>query len=526
MSEPGVDPSSGKSSGDGMRLPERHPACRRREARPGFRAERENLRSDDSACLWHAEKGEATSGSNREGESTDAGRRGGAARRSDESSVMELEQRGCVVQPRLQANWQQEEPANEARPFIIPKREVWEAFKRVKANQGAAGVDGQSIAEFEADLSNNLYILWNRLSSGSYFPPPVRRVEIPKAKGGTRPLGIPTVSDRIAQEVVRRYLEPIVEPAFHVDSYGYRPGKSAIDAVRQARQRCWRHDWVLDLDVKSYFESIDWGLMLTALRRHTDCPWVLLYVERWLKAPVKMEDGSIVARTAGTPQGGVISPLLANLFLHYAFDMWMTREFPHIPFERYADDAICHCTSEAEAETLWRALSARLADCRLVLHPEKTQIVYCKDVNRRGDYPVIAFDFLGFQFRARKTMWTKGGKRVFTHSFLPAASPKALTSISRTIRRWTLHHRSDKSLSDLAEIYNPVIRGWINYFRHFYPTQLRPTLIRIDAYVIRWARRKFKSMRHQSKGIREWLARTRKASPKLLAHWKLCHGNG
>jgi group II intron reverse transcriptase/maturase len=198
---------------------------------------------------------------------------------------------------------------DEAKPFKIPKREVWEAFRSVKANQGAAGVDGQSIAEFEADLENNLYKLWNRLSSGSYFPPPVRRVEIPKRDGaGVRPLGIPTVADRVAQEVARRYLEPILEPAFHPDSYGYRPGKSAIDAVRTARERCWRYDWVLDLDVQAYFDSIDWELMLKALRKHTDCRWVLLYIERWLKAPVQIEDGSIVPRTAGTPQGGVMTP--------------------------------------------------------------------------------------------------------------------------------------------------------------------------------------------------------------------------
>src|SRR5918912_684129 len=248
-----------------------------------------------------------------------------------------------------------------AKPFDIPKREVWEAFKKVKANQGAAGVDGQSIAEFEAGLADNLYKLWNRLSSGSYFPPPVRRVDIPKATGGTRPLGIPTVADRIAQAVARRYLEPV----FHADSYGYRRGRSAIDAVRQARQRCWRYDWVLDIDVKSYFDSIDWELLLKAVRHHTDCAWMRLYIERWLKAPVRMEDGSVVPRTAGTPQGGVISPLLANLFLHYAFDTWMSRQYPHIPFERYADDAICHCKSAEEARELWSAWQVRLATCKL-----------------------------------------------------------------------------------------------------------------------------------------------------------------
>ena len=420
----------------------------------------------------------------------------------------------------------QEEPVVEAKPFDISKRDVWEAFKRVKANRGAAGVDGQSIADFEVDLRNNLYMLWNRLSSGSYFPSPVRRVDIPKADGGTRPLGIPTVADRIAQEVVRRNLEPILEPVFHIDSYGYRPGKSAIDAVCQARQRCWRYNWVLDIDVKGYFDAIDWELLLKAVRHHTDCPWVLLYVERWLKVPVRMEDGSIVERQAGTPQGGVISPLLANLFLHYAFDGWMARDNPHIPFERYADDIVCHCRTEAQARTLWRALGDRFADCKLELHPQKTKIVYCKDINRSDDFPIIAFDFLGFQFRARKTMWGKGEKRVFAHSFQPAVSPGALKSISRKVKRWRLHKRSDMPLDELAKIANSHIRGWINYFGNFYRTELRPTLKRIDDYVIRWARRKFKRLRRKTKGSRDWFDWLRRADPNLFAHWQLCHGNG
>jgi len=274
--------------------------------------------------------------------------------------------------------------------------------------------------------------------------------------------------------------------------------------------------------VRAFFDSIDWELLLKAVRRHTDCPWVLLYVERWLKAPVQMEDGGVVQRTAGTPQGGVVSPLLANLFLHYAFDMWMTRNYPRVPFERYADDAICHCRSVEEARALWSALADRLAVCKLVLHPAKTKIVYCKDVNRRGDFPIISFDFLGFQFRVRKVIW--GGKAA--HSFMPAASPKALTAIGRTVRRWALHHRSDKSLQELAEKHNPCIRGWISYYSHFYKTQLRPTLKRIDAYVIRWVRRKFKRMRHQTKGARDWFDRLRRANPELFAHWLLSHGNG
>ncbi len=252
---------------------------------------------------------------------------------------------------------------NRAKPFDIPKREVWEAFKRVKANQGAAGVDGQSIQEFEARLAGNLYKLWNRLSSGSYMPPPVRRVDIPKANGGTRPLGIPTVADRIAQEVVRRYLEPLLEPMFHADSYGYRPGRSAIDAVRTARQRCWRYDWIVDHRHQGILRQHRLGTAATAVRKHTQCPWVLLYIERWLKAPAMLEDGTLVQRDRGTPQGGVISPLLANLFLHYAFDIWMGRAFPGVPFERYADDAICHCRSEREALALRQALGS--AVCRM-----------------------------------------------------------------------------------------------------------------------------------------------------------------
>ena len=294
---------------------------------------------------------------------------------------------------------------DEVKPFDIPKREVWEAFKKVKANQGAAGVDGQSIADFEADLSNNLYKLWNRLSSGSYLPPPVRRVDIPKADGGTRPLGIPTVADRKSLGRSHGATGATFGGGVSCHSYSYRPGKSAIDAVRQARQRVWRYDWVLDLDVKANSTHRYWELMLKAVGYHTNCPWVLLYIERWLKAPVQMEDGSVVPRMAGTPQGGVVSPILANLFLHYAFDTWMARTFPHIPFERYADDAICHCKSADEAQALWGAIADRFAACKLVLHPEKTKIVYCKDANRRGEFQNQSFDFLGFSFRARKTMW-------------------------------------------------------------------------------------------------------------------------
>src|SRR5215472_4723332 len=239
---------------------------------------------------------------------------------------------------------------SEAKPFVISKWEVWEAYQRVRANKGAAGVDEQSIADFESDLKGNLYQIWNRMSSGSYFPPPVRTVKIPKANGGERKLGIPTVSDRVAQMVVKMRLEPEVDPLFHADSYGYRPGKSALEAVGQARQRCWRYDWIIDLDIRAFFDNISHDLLIRAVKKHAKDKWVVLYIERWLKAPVQEEDGQLVPREKGTPQGGVISPLLANLFLHYALDRWLAANYPQVQFERYADDAIVHCRTEKQAQ--------------------------------------------------------------------------------------------------------------------------------------------------------------------------------
>jgi RNA-directed DNA polymerase len=408
---------------------------------------------------------------------------------------------------------------DKAKPFCIPKREVWEAYKQVKANQGAAGVDGETIEDFERDLKRNLYRIWNRMSSGSYFPPPVRRVDIPKGDtGGTRPLGVPTVSDRIAQMVVKRYLEPILEPKFHKDSYGYRPGKSAHDALATARQRCWSRDWVLDLDIKSFFDEIDWGLLMRAVRRHTDCKWVLLYLERWLKAPVSMPDGTLVDRERGSPQGSVVSPVLANLFLHYAFDCWMDREFPDIPFERYADDAICHCRSEVQALELHQALKQRFAECRLQLHPQKTKIVYCKDANRTGKYPVRSFDFLGFTFRPRLAK-NRTGKRFV--SFIPAVSKTAGIRMRRSVRRWRLHFRSDLDLEDIAKWVRPVLSGWVRYYGRFYPSKLRDELRTIDAFIVRWASRKYKRFRGHTKATWEWLSSLRRRNPTLFAHWTL-----
>jgi len=476
-------------------------------------------------------KGASQAGGPREALSTDAGARGGVARSSDEGSVTGLERRGCIDQPDPgstimgEACLQHEgrNPAGKAKPYDIPKREVWEAYKRVRENQGAAGVDGQSIADFEADLAGNLYKVWNRMSSGTWFPPPVRRVEIPKGNGGTRPLGIPTVADRVAQMVVKRRLEPLVEPHFHPDSYGYRPGRSALDAVGAARQRCWRYAWVLDLDIKAFFDSIEHDLLLRAVRKHTDCPWMLLYIERWLTAPAQLEDGRLIARERGTPQGGVVSPLLANLFLHYAFDLWMQREFPHIPFERYADDVICHCRSDKQAAMLRRRLSERLETCGLTLHPDKTKIVRCVDEDRPGAYEHQKFKFLGYEFRPRLAR-RRGGK--VGVSFSPAAAPEALKAIRHEVRRWRLHLRNDKALEDLSRMFNPIIRGWINYYGRFYPSALYPTLRRIDAFLARWAHRKFKSLRRHKRRVRHWLERIAHRQTGLFAHWRLLYGRG
>ncbi len=401
--------------------------------------------------------------------------------------------------------------------FDISKWAVWEAYRRVKANKGAAGVDEQSIAEFERDLEGNLYKLWNRLSSGSYFPPPVRAVEIPKRDGSPRMLGVPTVADRIAQTVVRGYLEPGVEPFFHPDSYGYRPGRSALDAVGVCRKRCWRNDWVLDMDIRSFFDSVSHDLVLKAVAHHTDLRWVLLYVERWLKAPLQHEDGSLVERDRGTPQGSAISPLLANMFLHYAFDAWMAREYPAVSFERYCDDVIVHAPSESQARQLRARIAGRLAECGLELNERKTRIVYCKDDDRRGSYEHESFDFLGYTFRPRRSR-SRFGK--YFLNFSPAVSGEATTRMRRELRRWRLHRRSDKTLTDLAHMLNPVLRGQINYYGRFYPSGLHPTFRHLNETLARWAMRKYKRLRRHPARARRFIAAVARRQPDLFAHWR------
>jgi RNA-directed DNA polymerase len=388
------------------------------------------------------------------------------------------------------------------KPFDISKWAVQEAWEKVKANKGAPGVDGTTIAEFEKDLKNNLYKIWNRMSSGSYFPPPVRAVEIPKPHGGgTRILGVPTIADRVAQTVVAGVLEEKVESIFHSDSYGYRRGRGALDAVGVCRERCWKTDWVIDLDIQKFFDTVPWDLMVKAVEAHTDQPWVVLYVKRWLAAPLQLPDGSVRQRDRGTPQGSAVSPVLANLFLHYAFDAWMVREFPDVRFERYVDDAVVHCASQGRASQVLEALRERMGEVGLRLHPDKTKIVYCQDSNRRGSHEHTEFTFLGFTFRPRGVRSKHG--RMFT-GFNPAISKDALIKIGARVRSWRLHHRTQVGEADLARRINPIVRGWMNYYGAFYRSALYPLLARINAYLMRWLRKKYKRLRGRKKAQEAW----------------------
>ena len=407
----------------------------------------------------------------------------------------------------------------EAKPFAISRQLVWDAYQRVRANRGAAGVDGESLVAFEKDLKGNLYKIWNRMSSGSYCPPPVRRVEIPKDNGGVRPLGIPTVGDRVAQTVVKMVLEPLVEPMFHPDSYGYRPGRSALDAVSVARKRCWDADWVIDLDIKDFFGSISHDLIERAVAHHTDLAWVRLYVGRWLRALIQREDGTLEQPARGTPQGGVASPLLANLFMHYAFDAWMQRTFPSVAFERFADDALVHCRSKRQAEAVLVAIRDRLRQCGLELHPTKTRIVYCRDSDRREAHEHVSFDFLGFSFHPRraKNRWGK-----FFVGFLPAISAKAAKAVRATIRNWKLAStRNNQQLEDLAQTINPVVRGWMNYYGRFYRSKLVQVLRHLNEALGAWVRWKYRHRyKRRERASVHWLGRIARRDPTLFAHWQ------
>lgn len=403
--------------------------------------------------------------------------------------------------------------------FDIPKQLFVDAFKHVKANAGSAGVDRQSLEEFEMNLKDNLYKLWNRMSSGCYFPQPVMAVPIPKKSGGTRILGIPTVVDRIAQQVVKMLFEPLVEPHFLPDSYGYRPNKSALDAIKVTRERCWKQDWVLEYDIKGLFDNISHDLLMKAVRKHTECKWILLYIERWLKAPMQDSDGVIVARDRGAPQGGVISPVLSNLFLHYAFDLWMQRQYPEKLWCRYADDGLVHCDTEEQAQGMLAALSLRFTECELELHPDKTRIVYCRDKQRKGKYHNTNFDFLGYTFRGRntKSRWSK----VIYQSFNPAVSRSSLNAMRKKMRKLNWRNRSELSLEEIAKEYNPVLQGWINYYGAYTRSGLYPVWRHFNMTLVAWAKKKYKQKVGKKLEASKFIEGISKRTPQLFVHWRL-----
>ena len=400
--------------------------------------------------------------------------------------------------------------------FGVSKSMVYRSYVKVCAKDGSAGIDKETIEMFNKDLSKNLYKIWNRLSSGSYFPPAVRTVLIKKKQGGKRPLGIPTVGDRIAQGVVKDYLEPILEPLFHVNSFGYRPGRSAHDALAQCQQNCWKHSWVVDLDIKGFFDNISHDWMMKMLSHHTQEKWVLLYSERWLKAGIEQADGSIAARVKGTPQGGVVSPLQANLYLHHAFDMWMSKFFGSNPFERYADDIIVHCDSKAEGEHLLAAIRERLKVFELELHPEKTKLVYCKNYRRKEEHEHNSFTFLSYSFQPRG-MVSKGGKHKFM-AFGAAICCKAKAFIKERIREVFNPRNTQLLLERVAARLNPKIRGWLNYYCKFLPKVACNVFLYLNELIRRWVEEKYRL--RSWKGIALKYESIVQLNKTLFVHWQ------
>lgn len=451
-----------------------------------------------------------------EKESTDVQSRGGSARSSEEL-YENKGSKGAELSSYFSMPTERDELIKVTKQYNIPKQLVMEAYKTVKANRGAAGIDGESLEEFEINFKSKLYKIWNRMSSGSYMPPAVRAVEIPKKDGNIRTLGIPTVADRIAQTVVKNILEPVLEKLFHPHSFGYRPNVSAHDAIECARKNCWKMDWVIDLDIKGFFDNLNHNLMMKALRSHIQENWILIYIERWLKAPLQLTDGSSLKREKGTPQGGVISPLLANLFLHYTFDMWMQKYYPEIKFERYADDIIIHCQTEKQAKLLLLSISNRMNMCYLELHTEKTKIVQIRDRRTYNKVPVKIFDFLGFTFRPREAKTAQGV--IFT-SVLPGISKDSSKHIREEIRSWKLHLRSQSTIEQLAAYINPIVRGWVQYYGKFFKSSLYAPLRQLEQSLNSWARRKYKTLKRKKTKAGRFLGAIAKGNPMLFAHWQ------
>lgn len=410
-----------------------------------------------------------------------------------------------------------EELETKSKYVPVSKQMVFEAYKKVKQNKGSAGVDKIDIIEFDKDLEKHLYKIWNRMSSGSYFPPAVKEVEIPKSDGKVRKLGIPTIGDRIAQMVVKDYLEPELEKIFHENSYGYRPNRSAHQALRLVKENCRKYDWVIDLDIKGFFDNIDHELLMKAVEKHTDEKWVKMYILRWLNAPVEKADKSLMVKQGkGTPQGGVISPLLANLFLHYALDKWLTINYPNCPFVRYADDVIIHCQTKEQAVFVLEKVRERLKQCKLELSETKTKIVYCKDYKRTDKEENVKFDFLGFSFQPRATK-SKFGRNPFL-SFDCAISRKSRVRIIAEVRKLNIHRMSMININEFAKMLNPRIQGWINYYGKFRGKELHKLFRVLTHRIMKWVMNKYKITSVKKAYL--WIKRKLESSPNLFAHWR------
>ena len=412
----------------------------------------------------------------------------------------------------------------ETRTSTVPitKEMVKAAYRKVKANHGAAGIDKESLEAYQEDLLNNLYVLWNRLSSGSYFPKPLRSVSIPKSNGKQRTLGIPTVSDRIAQQVIKSYLEPGLEAQFDKNSYGYRPLKSAHQAVKAVQENVRQYAWVLDMDIKSFFDEVNHELLLKALDRHVEEKWVKRYLLRWLETPVQQPDGTLIHKDGkGTPQGGVISPLLANLFLHYVLDKWIAKHYPGVAFVRYADDVIVHCRTEEEAKGLLVAIRSRLAECKLRLNEEKTKLVYCQDYRRVKKKSVgKKFDFLGFAFKPCSVASNRGGGSMFL-GYGCAISQSAQTRIIQGWAKQNWHRRSTLTIQEIASEVNPQMRGVIRYYGKFKLWELQRLMWHFEFRLVKWVLNKYKKFKNSYTKAYQWIKELKKSYPAMFYYWTI-----
>jgi len=467
------------------------------------------------------DKGKTQEGQTPLRSNTDALVDGGSNRSSEEDSVMELERRVGIIQLELPLTTSVKGRRTKgvtAKGIPITRSMVWQAYKKVRKNKGSGGVDGMSLKTYEKHLEDNLYQLWNRLTSGSYFPKAVKQVSIPKRDGRQRKLGIPTIADRIAQQVIKDHLESRFEREFHENSYGYRPLKSAHQALEEVRKNVWKKDWVIDMDIKGFFDEVSHELLMKALKRHVPEKWVLMYIKRWLEAPIETESKELEYRKGqGTPQGGVISPLLANLFLHYVFDKWMGKTFPTLMFVRYADDIIVHCGTEKEAEKVLAAIKSRMEECRLRLHEEKTKIVFCKKYKKQSDGKIVKFDFLGFSFQPRPSAMKKGGMFLgYDCAISQSSKNKIIEEIKSTkFQRWT-----NRSIEEIAEFFNAKILGWINYYGKFRKHRLNSLFRVFERRLIEWARRRYKRLGKSYIKASKWFYRFKLGNRTLFAHWE------